>query len=85
MKSIRHWLISAVVAVMFSACAPQTTNAPPPQAPAAADVPDGGFPNVPLTKKGVIVPSDVKLEPAPKPEGQPAPGPTSATATPNAN
>ena len=85
MKSIRHWLISAAAAVSLSACAPKVSSAPPPQAPAVADSPDGGFPNVPLTKKGVIVPSDVKLEPAPKPEGQLGPGVTNATATPSAN
>jgi hypothetical protein len=85
MKSIRHWLMSAAAVVSLSACTPKATTAPPPQAPVLADSPDGGFPNVPLTKKGVIVPSDVKLEPGPKPEGQPAPGITNATATPNAN
>jgi len=85
MKSIGQWLILAAIAVSFSACTPKATTAPPPQVPAAADSADGGFPNVPLTKKGVIVPSDVKLEPPAGPEGQPAPGLTNATATPNAN
>ncbi len=85
MTSIRQWLISAAAAVSLSACTPKVTSDPPPQTPAAADSPDGGFPNVPLTRKGVVVPSDVKLEPAPKPEGPPSTGVTSATATPNSN
>jgi len=85
MKSIGRWLIFAATVVSLSACTPKATTAPPPQVPAAADTTDGGFPNVPLTKKGVIVPSDVKLEPPAGPERQPAPGSTNATATPNVN
>jgi len=85
MKSIGQWMISAAAAISFSACTPKATTAPPPQTPVAADSSDGGFPNVPLTRKGVVVPSDVKLEPAPRPEGPPSTGVTSATATPNAN
>ena len=65
MKSIGQWMISAAAAISFSACTPKATTAPPPQTPVAADSSDGGFPNVPLTRKGVVVPSDVKLQPGP--------------------
>ncbi len=74
--------------LLLPACASRTRADPPPQTPAGAEATptDAGLPPVPLTGKGVVVPSDVKLEPGPKPAaGPPTPGISSVTATPNAN
>ena len=72
--------------MVFAACASKSIAEPPPQAPANAEAgPDAGLPMVPLTRKSVVVPSDVKLEPAAEPIARPTSGGTSATATPKAN
>jgi hypothetical protein len=84
-KLIGRWLMALVCAVWLSGCRPAAVNQPPPQTPATVQTaPDAGLPMVPLTKKGVIVPSDVKLQPGPKaavPPGEVTP----AVASPGAN
>ena len=85
-ESIGRRLILVTGVVVIAACGPRVTS-PPPQTPPAAEAtsPDAALPAVPLTGRGVVVPSDVKLEPAPKRETDPATGITRATITPNAN
>ena len=55
--------------LLVGACGPKAGTQPPPQTPAAAEPssPDAALPPVPLKGKGVVVPSDVKLEPEPVP------------------
>ena len=85
-NAIGRRLILVTGAVALSACGPKAIDGPQPQTPASIETSaDAGLPAVPLTGKGVIVPSDVKLEPAPNPPAPPATGTPSATATPNAN
>jgi hypothetical protein len=55
----------------MGACAPKPVSEPPPQTVRQVQVPtaaDAGPAPVPLTGRGVAVPSDVKLEPPPKRE-----------------
>jgi hypothetical protein len=81
-------VLAAGIGGLTPACAPRASTEPPPNLPAstaAASEQDGGLPAVPLRGKGVIVPSDVKLEPGPKAATPPSSGVTNATATPNAN
>jgi hypothetical protein len=86
MQSIGRRLILVTGALALCACGPRAINNPPPQTPASAETSaDAGLPAVPLTGKGVIVPSDVKLQPASNPTTPPATATTSPTATPNAN
>ena len=85
MKRISKGLILAAGAIGLWACGPKASNDPPPQIPARIETSaDAGLPSMPLTGKGVIMPSDVKLESGPKPTTTPAIGSTT-TATPNAN
>ena len=86
MKSIVERLVVAAV-VMLPACASNTSSEPPPQSATAAEAPptDGGLPAVPLQRKGVVVPSDVKLESAPSAAALPTAVVPSATATPTGN
>ena len=86
-ESIERWLILATGAVVIAACGPKVTGSPPPQTPPAAEAtsPDAALPAVPLAGKGLVVPSDVKLEPPPRRETDTGPGITRATITPNTN
>ena len=70
-KSISASLILAAASWAFSACATRASGEPSPQTPGGAEASstDGGLPNVPLSGKGMIVPSDVKLQPGPNPSG----------------
>jgi hypothetical protein len=85
-KSIGRRLILGAVVGLLAACGTRPIADPPPQTPANAEgtSPDAGLPPVPLTRKGVVLPSDVKLDPEPKPVAQP-PGTPSAAAVPTAN
>ena len=75
MKSIGQRLILAASMAFPWACGPKAIDGPQPQTPATVETSaDAGLPNVPLTGRGVVVPSDVKLEPGPK-------GPTPSTST----
>jgi hypothetical protein len=75
-----------LVFVIVPASASRRRADPPPQTPTAAEAsPDGGLPAVPLQGKGVVVPSDVKLEPAPGAAASPTAVVPSSTATPTAN
>jgi hypothetical protein len=84
--SIGRGVILAVGLTLLAACASKPMTDPAPQAQSSADpsAADAGLPVVPLTRKGVIVPSDVKLEPL-RPAAQTTPGPAGVTATPNSN
>lgn len=86
-ESIGRSLILVTGAIAIAACGPKVTSSPPPQTPPAAEAtsPDAALPAVPLTGRGVVVPTDVKLEPPPRRDSDPAPGVTRATMTPNAN
>jgi hypothetical protein len=86
-KSIILSLIFATGTLLLPGCASRTTTEAPPQTPAGTEAasPDAGLPAVPLTGKGVIVPSDVKLEPSPKASTSVPAGISSATGTPNTN
>jgi hypothetical protein len=67
-------------------CAPKAVSEPPPQSPGALETAqDAGLPAVPLTANGVIVPSDVKLQPGPKEAALPSGGAPAATASPTSN
>jgi len=90
MTSIGRWLIFAAAVAVFPTCGPKPVRDSPPQTPVAAQPtvpssPDAGLPAVPLTGKGVIVPSDVKLEPAPPTAGPTATPATNAAVAPNGN
>ncbi|HXU03201.1 MAG TPA: hypothetical protein VN903_19680 [Polyangia bacterium] len=85
---------SSVASLFFAAglcllpsCASRTRADPPPATPASAETAstDAGLPAVPLTRKSIVVPSDVKLDPAPKEAATQPPGISSVTATPNVN
>lgn len=80
-------LVVALAFALFPACAARAPSEPPPQMPAAAEAAsaDAGLPMVPLNQKGVVVPSDVKLEPAQTAATQPTAVVPGATATPTAN
>jgi hypothetical protein len=79
-------MILAAVVGFLAACGTRPIADPPPQTPSTAEgtSADAGLPPVPLTGKGVVVPSDVKLDPEPKPVAQP-PGTPSASVAPTAN
>ena len=82
MKSIRRGLILIAGATWLGACGPKATGEPPPQNPGSiATSPDAALPAVPLGGRGVMVPSDVKLEAPPKPLVSPS-APTSEPARP---
>jgi hypothetical protein len=70
LQSIGRRLIVAMGVLVLGACGPKATTNPPPQTPSNAEPtsPDAALPMVPLRGKGVVVPSDVKLEPAPADE-----------------
>jgi hypothetical protein len=76
-----------IVFALFAACASNKGSDPPPRSPAAAEAssPDGGLPMMPLNRKGVVVPSDVRLQPAPTAVAPQTADLPSATATPRAN
>lgn len=80
-------LLAVGIGGFAPACARRASADPPSHVPAgAASTPgDGGLPAVPLTRKGVITPSDVKLEPGPRSPERPSSGLSNTTATPNAN
>jgi hypothetical protein len=69
-------------AAYLAACGPKAIGEPPPQNPTSVPTSaDAGPQAVPLTNKGVVVPSDVKLE-APPQQTTPPAGLTPATASP---
>ena len=82
-----RWLILGAAAAVLAACTPKVTRDPTARTPAQAEeaAGDAGFPMVPLEGKGVIVPSDVKLEPGPKAVSQPAIPAANASVAPTAN
>ena len=86
-KSISRWLVLAPAAMLLAACAPKASTDPAPQRPTSPETSsaDAGHPNVPLVGEGVIVPSDVKLDPGPKTAAQPSPGATSPPVAPPVN
>jgi hypothetical protein len=62
--SILRRLVLFVGAGWLCACSPAPGNEPPPRTVREVPTPaDAAPPPVPLTGRGVIVPSDVKLEP----------------------
>jgi hypothetical protein len=64
-ESIMRRLVLLVGAGWLCACSPAPVNEPPPRTAREVPTPaDAAPPPVPLTGRGVIVPSDVKLEPA---------------------
>jgi hypothetical protein len=76
MKSIGRGLILLVGTTWLAACGPKAMGEPPPQNPGTVPTAlDAALPVVPLSGRGVIVPSDVKLETPPKPLTSPS-GPT---------
>ena len=82
MKSIGRGLILLAGAAWLGACGPKATGEePPPQNPVSVPTPlDAALPVVPPSGRGVIVPSDVKLETPPKPLTSPsAPPPSPAS------
>lgn len=85
MKSFWRLLPVLGGAVWLGACGPKAVGEPPPQTPGSVPTSaDAGLPAVPLKSSGVIVPSDVKMETAPKqttPQGPMTP----ATASPGGN
>jgi hypothetical protein len=83
--SIGRQLILAAGITVLAACASKTVTDPPPQTPAVEQTSptDAALPPVPLTRKGIVVPSDVKLAPAPPSATPPAPAITNPA--PNAN
>lgn len=67
MKSMGRGLILLAGAAWLGACGPKATGEPPPQnAGSVSTSPDAALPAVPLGGRGVIVPSDVKMETPPK-------------------
>jgi hypothetical protein len=90
MNPIGRWLMNAAALVVFPACGPKAVRDAPPSPPVSVErrepsSPDAGLPAVPLSGKGVIVPSDVKLEPAPPSATPPATPATNAAIGPTAN
>jgi hypothetical protein len=83
--SFRLSLILRAGVLALLACAPKANVDPPSRTPTVESSSDAGLPMVPLTGKGVVVPSDVKLDPGPKDVARPAASATSATATPTGN
>ena len=85
MKSIGRGLILLAGATWLTACGPKATGEPPPQNPGSVPTPlDAALPVVPLGGRGLIVPSDVKLETPPKPLTSPN-APPPAPASPGGN
>ena len=63
-RSSSRWLLAIAGAALLGACGPARVNEPPPQNPGSSQPSaDGGLPVVPLTRRGVIVPSDVNMSP----------------------
>jgi hypothetical protein len=87
MASIGRWLVLAPAVVLLAACAPTAATGPAPQSPTSSETSsaDAGHPAVPLTGKGVIVPSDVSMDPSPKRTGQPGADVPSAATAPQMN
>jgi hypothetical protein len=84
-RSIERRVIALAGAVWLWGCSSTAVNEPPPQTPSAEETAaDAGLPAVPLTGKGVVVPSDVKLQPGPKAAVPPS-DPASPIASPGAN
>jgi hypothetical protein len=96
MQSIVKGLL--LVVALGPACASKKGADPPLQSPAApaapadpaapateASSPDAGLPMVPLSRKGVVVPSDVKLQAVPATAGPATADAPRTTATPTAN
>jgi hypothetical protein len=86
MASVGRRLIVIVAMTGLSACGHKAGGDSPPQNPSTVSTsPDAGLPVVPLSRRGVIVPSDVKLETSPN-EMPPLPGgPSPASAPPGGN
>jgi hypothetical protein len=83
MRPVGRRLIAVANVAWLWGCAPKAVSEPPPQTPAALETaPDAGLPAVPLTAKGVVVPSDVKLEPAPREAALPSGSTPASTASP---
>jgi hypothetical protein len=64
--AMARWLLLLAGAGVLGGCGRKVASDPPPQN--VSSVPtesDGGLPAVPLTRTGVVVPSDVKLQPGP--------------------
>jgi hypothetical protein len=84
-----RWLILSGFFVAFAGlggCRPKVGQEPPPQS--AGHVPtesDAGLPAVPLSRRSVVVPSDVKLQPGPAEAKAPAAPPTGASFSPPGN
>ena len=80
MKSIGRGLILLAGATWLGACGPKATGEPPPQNPGSVPTAlDAALPVVPMGDRGVIVPSDVKLETPPKPLTSPSAPPPPAS------
>ncbi len=86
MRPVGRRLIVLANAAWLWGCGPKAVSEPPPQTPAALETAaDAGLPAVPLTAKGVIVPSDVKLQPGPHEAALPGEPTPASTASPGAN
>jgi hypothetical protein len=83
-KPTGRYLIALASLFWLAACGPKAVNEPPPQVPAAVTPADAGLPAAPLARKGVIVPSDVKMQSAPL-EAAPAGPPSGPSAGPGGN
>jgi hypothetical protein len=84
--AMARWLLLFAGAGILCGCGPKVASDPPPQN--VSSVPaesDGGLPAVPLTREGVVVPSDVKLQPGPKDAPPPASDPVGASFRPLGN
>jgi hypothetical protein len=79
-------LVALAGACWLAGCQPTVANQPPPQSPTSTSTStptpaDGGLPALPLERKGVVVPSDVKSPPAPAPSDSPVQKPASPGAS----
>ena len=80
MKSIGRGLILLAGATWLGACGPKAMGEPPPQNPGSVPTAlDAALPVMPMGDRGVIVPSDVKLETPPKPLTSPSAPPPPAS------
>ena len=84
--SMARWLLLLAGAGAFGGCGPKVASDPPPQDVSSVSTEsDGGLPAVPLTRTGVVLPSDVKLQPGPKDAHPPANDPVGASFKPPGN
>jgi hypothetical protein len=86
-RSLRAGLVLFAGAACTSACGPTPSSEPPPRVAGAVPTAiDAGPPVVQPTGRGVIVPSDVKLEPPPNPSpGTRDPALAGSVASPGSN